>query len=118
VLQVFAGPSHFSVTQRLANSYVISETVNAALGSDDSRFSETNFIYGEARSSAWGFNLAGDVTIFLNEHAGVGGLVRFSRATIHVKAGSNPLRDTLSPPATATIAVGGLALTGGLRLRF
>ena len=100
---VFGGPSIFRVDQDLARAI---EFI------DEFPFNTATFVSAsmEPRSeSAVGFHVGADVAVFVTPHVGVGGLVRFSRATIaFAGAGAGSL----------SVDAGGLHLGGGVRLRF
>jgi hypothetical protein len=63
----------------------------------------------QAKGSAVGFNVSADVTWMLGRNFGVGGLVRFTRATIDIDTA-----DTRS----VSVQAGGLQAGGGVRIAF
>lgn len=100
---VFGGPSFFSVDQ---------EFVRGVDFTDAFPFDTATFVSAptEAQSaSAVGFHVGADVTLFLTPNVGVGGLVRFSRATVDFATADG---------ATQSLDAGGVQAAGGLRLRF
>ena len=100
---IFGGPSFFSVDQDFVRSV---EFV------DEFPFETATFVsapVARQSESAIGYHVGADVAVFVTPHVGVGGLVRFSRATTDfVDAGGS----------TLSVDAGGLLLGGGLRLRF
>ena len=63
----------------------------------------------KATGSAAAFNVGADVIWMLGKTVGVGGLVRYSRATVDLDSPDN---------RTVTVDAGGLYAGGGLRLLF
>jgi hypothetical protein len=97
------GPSFFSVEQDMVSEVVITETFpfdEAAFGSARRE---------QAKGSKTAFNVGADVLFMLSSKFGVGGIVRFSRASVD-----------LDGPGDRTIAVdaGGVYAGGGVRLLF
>ena len=102
-LMVFGGPTFFSVKQAFVEDLDYS---------DDYPYDSVTFNSATAESiskSKMGFNAGADVTYKLNTTVGVGGLVRFSTASIDFE------RDSGAP---VNVSVGGLQVGGGIRLRF
>lgn len=102
-VQVFGGPTFFSVAQDVVSDVTYSE----AYPFDTALFTGASTTRG--KKSTVGFNAGADVTLFLTSRVGVGGQVRFSRGTAKV---GTPLGGSVS------MGVGGLEVGGGLRLRF
>lgn len=100
---VFAGPTFFSVGQDLVSSVAYTETYPF----DSATFTGAPTTRG--KKSVVGFNAGADVSMFLTERLGVGGLVRFSGATAKI---GTPLGGSVS------VKAGGLEVGGGIRLRF
>jgi hypothetical protein len=97
------GPSFFSVTQDLVTEVTVNETFpfdTAEFGSAQRR---------EESGSAPGFNVGADVLWMLSRQLGVGGLVRFARASIDLNAPGN---------RTISVDAGGVYVGGGIRLLF
>jgi Outer membrane protein beta-barrel domain len=97
------GPSFFSITQDVVTSVNVVETFpydTAEFGSADRQ---------EESGSAVGFNVGADVFWMFNRQFGVGGLFRFSRASIDLDA-----PDGRQLPVDA----GGVFAGGGIRLVF
>ncbi len=97
------GPSFFDVEQDLVSEVVVTETYpfdTAAFGSAKKT---------KAKGSAAAFNVGADVIWMFGKTVGVGGLVRYSRATVDLDAPDN---------RTVTVDAGGLYAGGGLRLLF
>lgn len=98
-----AGPSLFNVTQTLVTDvlYVDAYPYDAAtFGSAPT----TN-----ARKAAVGYHVGADVTLKLSAHVGLGGLLRFSRASATLTAGTD---------TAVTTDLGGLQAGGGVRIGF
>ena len=97
------GPSFFTVEQDLVTEVVITETYPFDTATFDSARKSRE------KGSAPAFNVGADVMWMLTRTFGVGGLVRFSRASIDLDA-----------PASRTISVdaGGVFAGGGIRLLF
>jgi opacity protein-like surface antigen len=102
-VQVFAGPAFFSVRADIPTGVQFTESYpydEAAFGSATS---------ASVSGSATGFTLGGDVTYLFTPSIGIGGHLRFSRATA-----------TLTPPGgqASSVELGGVQAGGGLRFRF
>jgi hypothetical protein len=100
---VSGGPTYFTVTQRVVKSVAITE----AYPFDAATFAGADV--EPVKSSGWGFNGGVDVGWMFTRNIGVGGLLRYSRATLSL-APSN--RDPLD------IVVGGLHAGAGARVAF
>jgi hypothetical protein len=100
---VFGGASFFQVMQDLVGDVTFDEQYpyDMATFAD----AETERVEG----SATGFNLGADLTWKLSPRWGVGGLVRYSRAEL-------PL--DIDGVKAGTLTAGGVAVAGGLRVRF
>ena len=102
-IAVFGGPSIFAVRQDLVNG--------ATLESEQSPFFDIaidNVTTTSTKKTGVGGNVGVDVTVMLTDMIGLGGLVRYARASVDLGPGVNP----------QSIDVGGLQVGGGLRLRF
>jgi len=100
---VFGGPSFFSVEQGF---------VRGVAFTDAFPFESATFVSAPTAlqsESAVGFNAGADVMVFLTPNMGIGGLVRFSRASVDFAAGDG---------GTQSLDAGGVQVGGGLRLRF
>lgn len=100
---VSAGPSHFSVEQKLVRSVTAIELYpfdTAQFGTADLEVFNT---------TAWGFNAGADLSWMFSRNFGVGGLVRFAKATIE-----------LTPTGRAAVKMdaGGFQAGGGVRIGF
>jgi hypothetical protein len=98
-----AGPSLFQVRQDVATDIAFADTYPydaPTFASASTQRVSANHI---------GFNTGVDVSVRFSRHAGLGGGVRFSRATV----------DLVVPNGgTASVDAGGAQATGGLRLYF
>jgi hypothetical protein len=101
---ISGGPSIFRVSQDLVSNVVLAETYPY----DTVAFTSATVVKGERTSV--GFNVGADVGYKLSRNFGVGGLVRFSRATP-----SLPLAGSASD---VSVDAGGLQIGGGVRLYF
>ncbi|HSL21886.1 MAG TPA: hypothetical protein VK886_10155 [Vicinamibacterales bacterium] len=97
------GPTYFRVEQRLAKTVSVSE----AYPYDTATFSNAQL--EPERESGWGFNAAVDLAWMFRPHFGVGGLLRYSRATLTLSPTGRQPRD---------IEVGGLNAGAGARISF
>jgi opacity protein-like surface antigen len=102
-LLVFAGPAFFSATQEVATKPLYTETYPFDTASYSGVQSSTQ------KKTAAGFTVGADVTYRVTTRVGVGGLLRFSRATVKV----DPV-----PGQPITLDLGGLQLSAGVRFRF
>jgi hypothetical protein len=102
-LVLSGGPSFFTVEQDLVTEVTITETFPF----DTATFASAQ--KSRKKGSAAAFNVGADVMWMLNRTFGVGGLVRFSRASVDLDA-----------PANRTISVdaGGVYAGGGVRILF
>jgi hypothetical protein len=98
-LLLFGGASFFSVKQTVVDS------INYQAG-EVYPFETTSFAGAtvtQEKESKVGFNVGADVGFYFSKYIGVGGIVRFSRATI--------------PFSVGDLEVGGAMVGGGVRLR-
>jgi len=115
-IRLSAGPSRLRLTQQLVSDVAVSET----LGLSPALPYALNITGNQAREAtavAWGSHVAADVGVFLTKHLGIGGIARYTRASVDVP---NALQNTIDGTATATsrVRVGGLSAGAGLRVRF
>jgi hypothetical protein len=102
-VSLFAGPSFFSVEQDLVTTVTFTQ---------DFPFDTASFVSAETRrhsESVTGYHLGVDATFFFTRHIGVGGLVRVSRASVDLASADGGL---------VPVDLGGVQLSGGLRLGF
>ena len=102
-LAVFAGPSFFKVTQGLVRKLQYSHQYPY----DSATFSGVET--GTPSESKIGFNVGADVGYFFARNVGVGGVLRFSRASMDF---------TSTDGDTLAVDAGGMQAGAGLRLRF
>ena len=102
----FGGPSMFKVSQDLVSG----ETLGAEASPFDA-ISIDGVTRTTSRKTGMGGNVGVDVTYMLTDMIGVGGLIRYTAASIRPDA---PSGVTITP---TSIDVGGLQVGGGLRLR-
>lgn len=115
---VFGGPSYFRCKQDLIRNYMANllgdDLFDLSIELQNPR--DRGDIETE-KASTWGYNLGTDVSYLFNDHIGVGMMVRYSGASIDFE---NPIDryEERSSPTTFPVDLGGLQVTGGLRLRF
>jgi hypothetical protein len=102
-LVIFGGPSRFSVEQDLVTDVVYAESYPFDTASFESAATAST------SATAIGFNVGGDLTWRFAQHFGLGGLLRFSRASTTLSAG---------PDNEVATDLGGLHIGGGLRVMF
>jgi hypothetical protein len=111
---VFAGPSYFKTTRNVVDNYRFLEN----LGSSTLNYT-VSLVDNTTKShdlSAWGFNVGVDAGYYFGENVGVGMLVRYSNAKVNLPDDFKSL--VTGTPATQSLDLGGVAVGGGLRLRF
>jgi hypothetical protein len=102
-LVLFAGPSFYTVKQDLVDEVVLT---------DDFPFDAVSFSTVRRQTSkatAPSFNVGADVSWMLSRGFGVGGVIRFSRASVDLDAPGN---------RTISVDAGGVYAGGGVRLLF
>ena len=102
-ISALGGPSLFRVSQDVVSTFSFTESYPY----DTAVFRSSESV--NAAATTLGFNVGGDVTVFLTPHVGVGVSATFSRATLDLD---------VSEGRTARVRAGGLNTGGGLRLRF
>ena len=117
-LSVFGGPSFVVVTQDVFAKCGLAEAFGQRC---------QGVVRQELDDTAWGFNVGADIAYFVTNNIGIGGGVRFARATAKFE---NLLRETVSPGGTVGTPpflagerlvksdAGGAQLIVGMRLRF
>ena len=100
---VFGGPTFFSLAQELVAGVQFDHTYPY----NSATFNSTST--HETSKTVFGCHLGTDVGYFFSPNAGIGALIRFSHASTTL-----PSSDGENVP----LNVGGIYLTGGLRLRF
>jgi len=103
ILVVSGGASFFNVDQ----DFVTDVTFTESYPFDTATFSGATVTVGSA--SKTGYNAAADVTWTIGESLGLGGIIRYSRATMPFTVGGIDF---------GSVKVGGLQAGGGLRLTF
>ena len=100
---VSGGPSYFSVEQRV---------VTAVNTNEQYPYDTTEFASADLETithGGWGFNAGVDVGWMFTRNLGVGGLVRYTRATVSIKPANRDARD---------LDAGGLQAGAGIRVAF
>ena len=96
---LFGGPTFVTVIQDLLTEVEFTDSFPCFTGAATR----------EQSKSGIGFNVGVDVAFYFLGHIGVGGLARFSRATIDL---------ALEDGGTVKVDAGGVQIGGGLRFRF
>ncbi len=104
LLRGFAGPTIFIARQEVINRIYTAETET-----DFDQVFLTDYDTASAIATKVGYNIGFDSTWFLTDRVGLGGAVRYARASI-----TSHVRPSLAVP----FALGGLNVGGGLRWRF
>ena len=113
-VRVFGGPTHVSLRQDAVSMLGYDETFNPVTRAWTA--SITDLETEPVKASAWGYHAGVDASYFFSKYVGVGGLVRYSRATVELE---NPLQSLVDDRTTTDpLKVGGLRVTGGVRVRF
>jgi hypothetical protein len=102
-IAIFGGPSLYQVNQEL----VTDVTASSVYPYDTATF--VSGITVDESKSQLGFNTGVDITFRPSKYVGVGGIVRYSRASLQFPVASGP---------ELTLRAGGLQLGGGLRVGF
>jgi hypothetical protein len=97
------GPSFYNVEQALITEVALAETFPYDTATVSSARTET------VKASAPAFNVGADIIWMLQRKVGVGGIVRFSRATVDLDAANN---------RTVSVDAGGVYAGGGVRFLF
>lgn len=105
-VRLFGGPSYFRVTQETVD-FIGYNHVFQIFGPGNAVDIST-FDFSEAEGTGWGFHGGADVGVFFTRVVGVGGFVRFSRATVELADFSGAY----------DVTAGGFQAGGGLRLKF
>jgi hypothetical protein len=113
-IRVFAGPTRFMLRQDMVSDVSYDETFNTStrtfLASIDTL--ETDSV----KASGWGYNVGVDAGFYPTPHLGFGGLVRYTRGVVDLE---NPLQTLIDDRTVADpVDVGGLRVSGGIRVRF
>ncbi len=115
-LQLSGGPSRIHLTQQGVSDVSVDETLVLSPALPYA----IRISGAESRSltaSAWGYNLGADVGFSVTKHLGLGGMVRYSRATASLP---NALQNTIdgTDVATSDTTVDRVSVGVGLRVRF
>lgn len=104
-VRVFGGPTFFRVQQDVIGVINYSQVYNLA-GANNVTI--TTYDTDKTEGTGWGAHVGADAGFFFNHVVGIGGLVRYSRGKVEIVDYGGP-EDT---------KVGGVQVSGGLRLRF
>jgi hypothetical protein len=110
-LGLFGGPSRFWLRQQMVQDAELAPTL---LPDFSFTLSLPKLLGETARPSAWGFHAGADLTFRVSKNVGIGGLVRYSHATIHLE-NALTARRTGDAGKTVPMNLGGLQVTGGLK---
>ncbi len=101
---LFAGPSIFSVKQTLMQPMGLSIPAGYPYDSTTATVS-----VADMSKTAWGFGVGADLSYYFSKTVGVGGMIRFARATADFPISGQP---------SVGVTAGGFQVGGGLRFRF
>jgi hypothetical protein len=104
MLMLSAGPSIFSVTQTIVQQQGIS--VSSAYPYDSGVMSANTT---DASKTAVGFGAVADISYYFSKSVGVGGMIRFARASASFPVTGQP---------SVSVTAGGFQAGGGLRILF
>ena len=110
---VFGGPTFTSVSRPIVNDLFVDEVFTPP-----NTFTAVvdNVQTSKLSASGWGYNVGSDVSVMLSKNVGLGGLVRYSGATVRM---TQPLRSMWEDDdVTGELKTGGLQVSAGVRLRF
>jgi hypothetical protein len=102
-LRVFAGPSHFSVSQEMVETFDYTGLRTITI---------TSYTKQTVQGEAWGYHVGGDVAVFVLRNVGLGVGVRVSRVR-PIDVGHEPFTKTAIQLTADRVTIG-----GGLRMRF
>jgi hypothetical protein len=111
---LMAGPSRFHASQELVSDFRGDLNLNPDLSL---RVDLNDIIKKRVEDTAWGYNVGADVMYFFSRNAGLGAVARYSRASVEVENAFETTRTEVARPSV-TMDLGGLSVTGGLRIRF
>ena len=101
---LYAGPSIFSVSQTVMQSQGF--TVSSVYPYD---VTTATLVTSDGSKTALGFGAGADLSYYVSKSVGVGGMIRFTRATANVAVTGQP---------SVAVSAGGLQVGGGIRIRF
>ncbi len=113
-LRVFGGPSYLTREQDILSDISVTETQSLVTRAWSATID--SFELRRVRSTAWGYHVGADGSYFLSRHVGIGGQLRYSRATFETE---NILQSEVDErPVHDLVKGGGLSMTAGVRVRF
>lgn len=111
---LFGGPTFFSLGQDVVTDIDYTEDTLPSIGLFDVNIVRYNS--DSAAANGWGVHVGTDVAVFLTEHFGVGGILRWSRGTVPL---TNGLRSAFEgEDIDDDQDVGAMVVSGGVRFRF
>jgi len=113
-LGLFGGPSRFWIHQALADDAELEPTLNSDLSFV---VAIPTVLYNTVNASAWGFHAGAELNLRVSRNVSIGGLARYSRGIAHVENALFAAR-TRNEGKTVEVELGGLSVTGGLKLWF
>jgi hypothetical protein len=105
-LRVFIGPTWMRVKNETVLDFDYTQAFTTAPPSN--RIAITGYDISACECSGWGFNVGADYSYFFTPTIGVGGVLRYTRATVEPVDFSGPFE----------LTAGGVAVGGGLRVKF
>jgi hypothetical protein len=112
-LRVYGGPSYFSVKQQMIDDFTFRQVYGVYTTSNTVTID--SYTWKSVSTTAWGFNVGGDVAYFFTRNLGLGGFVRYAAASATVP---NTAQDIAKTGTTQSVKVGGTAFGVGVRTRF
>jgi hypothetical protein len=111
---VFGGPSWFDCEQEAISTFMVEGSGSWYDWTVELSDPEIKTLGG----TTWGFNVGADVTYLFTKNIGVGGMVRYSGASLDVENALSAERDDGSLAKTVNLDLGGVQVLGGIRIRF
>jgi hypothetical protein len=112
-VRVFGGPSRYTLGQDAVTSIQYRQTSSIVPPSNNVEIHR--FTQARVDASAWGFHAGADVSVFVLRNLGVGGFVKYGRATVALE---NTLATSVGASETIDVRAGGLRVGAGVRIRF
>jgi hypothetical protein len=113
-IAAFGGPTYFRVAHELVTNDSYLETVDFSTGNQTERI--TGYDSRSVSLRAWGYHVGADIAYYFTDFIGIGTIVRYSHGT--TKLPNDIQTGNTGVASTTDLAVGGLEIGGGLRIRF
>jgi hypothetical protein len=105
-VRIFAGPSRIQVKNQVVGDFHYDQTYT--LNPPTNVVDNTSYDISECECSGWGFNIGADYSYFFSPTVGVGGVARFTRASV----------EPVDFSGQFDLAAGGFHIGAGLRVKF